>query len=244
MAKAWAKPFYNSKAWKDLRDAYVREVFGMCELCDKVGEELHHEIFLTPENINDPNITLNRDNLIYLCKTCHNVEHDKAYNLNKEKLRKLEVTDSNVCFDEHGDIVPRKNVFIVYGSPCSGKTTYVKENKGEYDVVFDLDYIIQALSLDGVNKASVNDCVPFAIKLREYFYELIESRACFFERVWIVAGLYDKQEREQLTRRLKAELVFIDTDIETCKERARFSDERKDKRKQYDIIDYYFKNLT
>ena len=52
----------------------------MCERCLADGmivpaEEVHHKIRLTPENINDPTIALNHDNLVALCKACHLKEH-------------------------------------------------------------------------------------------------------------------------------------------------------------------------
>ena len=244
MAKEWAIKFYSTKKWKVFREAYFRDKFGMCELCERPGEEVHHEIFLTAKNIDDPNITLNADNCILLCKKCHNIQHNKAYNLHKEKIRKMETTRRDLCFDESGNLIQRKNVFIVYGAPCSGKTTYIREHKGEHDIVFDLDYVISALSLGTVKKAEDNDCVDFALKIRKYFYELIECRELFFENVWISAGLYDKHERDNLAIKLKAELIHIDTDIEECKRRAKLDEDREDKRKQYKIIDYYFDNLT
>ena len=39
------------------------------------GDEVHHKIRLTPENIKDPQVALNWNNLELLCKDCHNQEH-------------------------------------------------------------------------------------------------------------------------------------------------------------------------
>lgn len=39
------------------------------------GEIVHHVINLTPENINDPNVALNFDNLRLVCRRCHAEEH-------------------------------------------------------------------------------------------------------------------------------------------------------------------------
>lgn len=47
------------------RDLYT------CEDCGKRAEEVHHEIKLTPENINDTSITLNLNLLHSLCHDCH-----------------------------------------------------------------------------------------------------------------------------------------------------------------------------
>ena len=54
--KDYAKAFYLSEAWRNTRDAYIKSVGGLCELCLKEGmitpaEIVHHKVFLTPDNI-------------------------------------------------------------------------------------------------------------------------------------------------------------------------------------------------
>ena len=39
------------------------------------GEIVHHKIALTPDNINDPSVSLSWDNLELLCRDCHGKEH-------------------------------------------------------------------------------------------------------------------------------------------------------------------------
>lgn len=78
--KEYAERFYKSAQWQHVRAAYVRYIGGLCEQCYKQGkivpiEEVHHIIPITPENINDPNITLNWNNLIGLCRECHRQAH-------------------------------------------------------------------------------------------------------------------------------------------------------------------------
>ena len=60
---------------------------NLCERCLKRGIietgskdrplEVHHKIPLTAENLKDPKVALNWDNLELLCKTCHDTERDK-----------------------------------------------------------------------------------------------------------------------------------------------------------------------
>lgn len=74
------KGFYKTTAWKRCRAAYIKSVGGLCERCLKdglivPGYIVHHKCYLTPENITNPNVTLNWDNLEYLCLDCHNKEH-------------------------------------------------------------------------------------------------------------------------------------------------------------------------
>ena len=77
MAKAFAQAFYRSAAWIKCRLSYIAKRKatdgGLCEHCRKaLGYIVDHIIELTPYNINDPAISLNHDNLQYLCLECHN----------------------------------------------------------------------------------------------------------------------------------------------------------------------------
>lgn len=69
--------FYKSKAWLVARTLKVNATQGKCERCGAIGEEVHHQIRLTADNVNDNNISLNQDNLELLCKNCHNEEHGR-----------------------------------------------------------------------------------------------------------------------------------------------------------------------
>lgn len=78
--KEYAKSFYKSPRWRNTREAYAKSVGGLCEECLKhglynPGEIVHHIRPITPDNIDDPNVTLNWDNLILVCRECHSAEH-------------------------------------------------------------------------------------------------------------------------------------------------------------------------
>ena len=89
--KKYAEAFYKSKAWQDCRNSYMKMVGGLCELCYKEGkitpaEEIHHKIHITPQNIHDPNVTLNYGNLIALCREHHRQQHggrDRRYTIDE-----------------------------------------------------------------------------------------------------------------------------------------------------------------
>lgn len=88
MHQQFANEFYSSAAWKRCRRELAKARGGMCERCYKKGLvvvgtkehplEAHHKTPLTPENINDPAIALNLDNLELLCKSCHDEERQRA----------------------------------------------------------------------------------------------------------------------------------------------------------------------
>lgn len=81
--RAWANKFYGGTAWKNCRKAVMQNRRGLCERCLARGllvpaTQVHHIIPITPENIEDVNITLNPDNLIILCKPCHDAQHSNG----------------------------------------------------------------------------------------------------------------------------------------------------------------------
>ena len=79
--KEYAKKFYLSKAWRRTRGTYAKSQDGLCERCKQAGDIVHHKIYITPRNINNPLITLDWGNLELLCQDCHNKEHLKKQNL-------------------------------------------------------------------------------------------------------------------------------------------------------------------
>ena len=98
MAKEFAKKFYKSSAWQKCRASYIKSVHGLCERCNNPGYIVHHKILLTASNINNTDITLNWDNLEYLCLDCHNLEH----NFEREKKSS---TRKGLKFNEKGELV-------------------------------------------------------------------------------------------------------------------------------------------
>ncbi|MBN2797303.1 MAG: HNH endonuclease [Clostridia bacterium] len=85
--------FYKSAAWQVARQIKYQEQDGRCERCKRVGEEVHHKIRLTIDNVADTSVSLNQENLELLCKDCHNKEHNR---FSKEKE-----------FDNDGNLIPR-----------------------------------------------------------------------------------------------------------------------------------------
>lgn len=96
--REFAKHFYRSKAWKDCRASYIIKAHGLCERCTAGGKIVHHKIYLNESNIDDPNVTLNHDNLELLCHDCHNREHFGTRGAVAEGL----------MFNENGQLLPRK----------------------------------------------------------------------------------------------------------------------------------------
>ena len=104
MAKEFARAFYRRKPWLGCKDAYIAKRIkidgGICEVCkNNPGYIVHHKITLTPENINDPEISLNHDLLSYECKECHDKHEGHGIKQNRKELL--------VEFDSEGQPVPK-----------------------------------------------------------------------------------------------------------------------------------------
>lgn len=107
MSREFAKAFYHSKAWRKTRDKYYHHQHGLCERCARAGkltqgEIVHHIQHLSPQNIDNPMITLNFDNLMLVCRDCHALEHGEIYEA-KEKAK-----PARVAFDVDGNVVELK----------------------------------------------------------------------------------------------------------------------------------------
>ena len=84
---AEVEAFYVSWTWRKCRKAFANSKGNLCERCLKRGIieagskdrplEVHHKIQLTAENVTDPKVALNWDNLELLCKTCHDQEKER-----------------------------------------------------------------------------------------------------------------------------------------------------------------------
>lgn len=74
----------------------------LCQDCLAKGiytpaEEVHHIIPLTPENIEDPAVNTNPENLIALCRECHKQRHiamrERRQNLGERRVRRYTVDE-------------------------------------------------------------------------------------------------------------------------------------------------------
>jgi len=77
---------YKTKEWQQVRAFVISRAHGLCERCKAKGKitkgkEVHHKVHLTDTNKNDWDIAYNPSNLVYLCSSCHNEEHDRSIGL-------------------------------------------------------------------------------------------------------------------------------------------------------------------
>lgn len=202
--------FYRSKEWVTLLQLIRNERIDstgniICEHCGKpivraydcIG---HHKIHLTEENYTDANISLNPLNIALVHHKCHNIIHNKlAYS--------------------------QREVFVVYGSPLSGKSSWVREAMNEGDLVIDLDNIWQCVSgCDRYVKPARLNAIVFSV--RDNLLESVKYRRGKWLNAYIIGGYPYQAERERLIDSLGAREIFIDTDKTTCLQRLHESGDR------------------
>jgi 5-methylcytosine-specific restriction endonuclease McrA len=90
--------FYNSKEWRKVRNVMISKSHGICSRCGKPFNSrdliVHHIHHLDETNINNPEVALNLNNLEVLCWQCHNSQHAKNEDLNRD-----------MKFDDKGNII-------------------------------------------------------------------------------------------------------------------------------------------
>lgn len=98
--KDYAEKFYGGQRWKETRRAFIAERTaidgGLCQICrERLGFIVHHAVEISPENINDPAVTLSHANLRYVCFECHNREHGYFC-----------AAEDAPAFDDEGNFIP------------------------------------------------------------------------------------------------------------------------------------------
>jgi hypothetical protein len=192
--------FYNSSPWRDLAYRLKVERGGKCARCGETVIDFsllighHYPVELTEENVDDASISLNPDNIEIVCHRCHNKEHRRDWHHTKQ-------------------------VYIIWGSPLSGKGTLLRQLVKPGDLVMDIDAIWQAVTLQPLyvkpNRVRFN-----VFPIRDLLLDHIKTRYGQWYDAYVVGGYPDRYEREQMAAKLGAELIYCDATREQCLERA------------------------
>lgn len=200
--------FYKSHKWEKFINALRLERMQLdgtiiCEHCGKsivskydcIG---HHVTELTDENVDDVMIALNPENVQLIHFRCHNEIH-KRFGFRREK-----------------------KVFIVWGAPCSGKSTWVNSVADPDDLILDIDRLwgaIRAEACGSYGKPPELKANVFA--LRDCLLDDIRTRRGRWTSAYIIGGYPLEGERERLADLVGADrMIFIDADQQVCEARA------------------------
>lgn len=216
--------FYRSREWENLCKQIKQERVNedgqiICAYCGKPIVRAydcicHHKKYLTEENVNDFTISLNPANIDLVHHRCHNYIHDKlGYS--------------------------RREVFLVYGAPLSGKTTFVKNNMSEGDLVLDIDNIWECIS--GQERyIKPYQLKPIVFKMRDVILDAIKYRLGRWNNAYIIGSYVYQSERERLCKELGAREIFINTPKEECINRLLISGDNRDIEEWKKYIDEWF----
>ena len=227
MGKFTLDNFYQSREWVKLLDQIKMERVNsdgqlICEHCGKpitrkydcIG---HHLLYLTEENVNNYDVSLNPKLIQLVHHKCHNKIHNKfGYK--------------------------RKEIFLVFGSPLSGKTTYVNDVHEEGDLIIDIDAIWKCVSgCDDYIKPPRLNAVVFAV--RDKLLECVKYRVGKWNNAYIVGGYPLINERERICREYGAREIYIECTREICLKRLEYSDNRNNSEWKK-FIDEWWKRYT
>ena len=196
--------FYKSKEWKRFREVVIAERTAPDGFIydEETGQPiirkydiiLHHKIFLTEENVNDYSVSLNPENIEIVSHKTHNVIHNKL-----------------------GYI--RKEIYLIYGPPLAGKRTYIRDVIQPGDLLVDMDAIWECITGgDRYTKPGKLNAVAFGV--RDLLLDCIRTKRGRWNNAYICGGYPLISERERLIRETGAREIYIDTDKETCLNRA------------------------
>lgn len=220
--------FYRSKEWRAFRDLVIMqrmtpEGFVIDEVTGKPILKafdiiLHHKEFLTEDNVNDANVSLNPDNIQIVSHRTHNYIHNKLG-------------------------YKRREIYLVYGSPCSGKNTYVDSVMEPGDLLLDVDKIKQAIT----NKSThilVPQLNPIIFGIRDFMFESIRLKRGYWNNAYIVGGFPLISERERLCKKYGAREIYIDTPKEVCLERLKNDPDGRDIEEWTRFIEEWWRRYT
>ncbi len=193
--------FYTRKPWRDLSYYLKIERGGKCERCGFTAATRddwakligHHRAALTESNVDDATVSLNPNNVEIICLDCHNKEHRRFGH--------------------------KQRVYIVYGSPLSGKTSMVRELMRYGDMVVDIDSLWQAVAMqDGYIKP--DNCKYNVFALRDLLLDQVKTRMGQWHDAYVIGGYPDKYERERLAQILGAETIYCESTRAECLKRC------------------------
>ena len=130
---------------------------------------------------------------------------------------------------------------VVWGPSCSGKSTYVRENKQEKDVVFDYDRVSASLTYDTDHTRNGRDFAhKFVLDMRSAFVNTAKAGEHGASDVWFIMTNLNNGVKKWLEP-LEPEYILMETTEEECLERLEKDDTRPDKEAWTAVIKEWFK---
>ena len=209
--------FYRSKEWEKFRNIVINERRDKNgDIIDEITKKpiinkydiiLHHKIELTELNVNDFNISLNPANVMVISFKTHNMLHKRFEGFKQE-------------------------VYLVYGSPCAGKSTWVNTVAEKDDFIVDIDRIWESIcNSDKYNKPQKLKSIAFGIM--DLQLDQVKTRTGKWHNAFVIGTYPLRSDRDRLCDSLRAKPIYIESTERECLTRA-----KNDKWKEY-INDWF-----
>ena len=202
--------FYHSRKWEEfVKLLRIQRAVNGVVICEECGQPIlkpydciaHHDTELTEENVDDVSIALNPANIKLVHFKCHNKLHHRFGYAQRR----------------------HKTVYLVYGAPCSGKTTYVADVAEPADLILDIDKLWAAIRADKCGEYDKpNELKNVVFSIRDNILDTIRTRYGKWDNAYIIGGYPLIGERERLIDSIGIDKdIFIDTPKDVCLERAK-----------------------
>ena len=220
--------FYHSKEWADFRrviinertrdDGFIYDEVTGKPILQPYDVILHHcHTFLTEENVNDRMISLNPENIQIVSHRTHNALHEKLG-------------------------YKRKEIYLVYGPPLSGKTSYVASVANAGDLIIDMDSIWECIS-GQPRYVKPGKLRGIAFGVHGYLMDAAKVRNGKWQSCYIIGGYALISDRERIIKEYGAREVFLEIPKEECIARLMASGDR-DKEEWTRYIEEWFRRFN
>lgn len=127
---------------------------------------------------------------------------------------------------------------VVYGPPCSGKTTYVKSKIGKNDLVYDYDHLSRALMYGTKHTTDKGNVHRYVVDFRSRIIYLAREET-ELDNIWIISSFLTSQFRDFIEN-LNPNYIKMDTSKDECLKRLEKDDARPDKEAWRNKIEEWF----
>lgn len=216
--------FYSGNEWREFRkviiadrtaaDGFVYDEITHKPIVKAYDIVLHHKIPLTLDNVNDAGITLNPDNIQIVSFITHNEIHNR-----------------------YGTWT--RHIYLVYGCPLSGKSTYVQERAGIHDLIIDIDKIYSCIS-NNPQYIKSNRLYDNMKAVQDALLDSIKYRRGKWINAFIIGGYPFKGERERICTEYGAEPIYIDCTQEEAQARLQAVQDGRDIKEWNNYINTWF----
>lgn len=127
---------------------------------------------------------------------------------------------------------------VIWGPPCSGKSTYVRENIGDNDLVYDYDRIGTALSYVNEHNVSRGNLHDYIIDIRMLILKRAKNEKAIDNIYFITTNM--SETFKNFIASMEPEYIRMDVSKEECLKRLEADDSRPDKESWKSKIEDWF----